>query len=227
MAAVFRPALIIVDLQNDFCPPNGSLAVTSGREIIPIANKLLSFPFILKIATKDWHPPDHVSFASNHAGKRPFVDTATIVNPSNSAESYESRLWPDHCIQNTAGAALVPELHAEKLDRVVEKGQRREVEMYSAFYDSLQSPRGSDSGLAQVLREKGITDVYVVGLAFDYCVKATAVDAQKEGYTTVVVMDGTRAVDAGVWDEVCKELEGLGIRVVAMEGEEVKRVEES
>ncbi|PBP22470.1 isochorismatase [Diplocarpon rosae] len=228
MATDFRPALIIVDLQNDFCPPvhqqNGSLAVTNGRDIIPVVNKLLSLPFILKIATKDWHPPDHISFASNHAGKRAFVDTTTIFNPCNRAENYESRLWPDHCIQDTPGAALVSELHAEKLDRVVEKGQRREVEMYSAFYDPLQSPRCSDSGLAKVLMEEGITDVYVVGLAFDYCVKATAVDARKEGYATVVVRDGTRAVEEGNWEKVCGELEELGIRVVGVEGEEVRRV---
>lgn len=143
---------------------NGSLAVDDGRDIIPTVNKLLSLPFILKVATKDWHPQDHISFASNHSNKKPYVDFTTIVNPSNPEETYETRLWPDHCIQGTKGAELVPELDVSKIDRVVEKGQRREVEMYSAFYDPLEKPRISDSGLAGVLREKGVTDVFVVGM---------------------------------------------------------------
>ncbi|KAG4443644.1 hypothetical protein IFR05_000921, partial [Cadophora sp. M221] len=139
-ATSFKPALIIVDLQEDFCPPNGSLEVPNGRSIIPTINTLLTLPFALKIATKDWHPTDHISFASNHAPKKPFIDTVTVINPSNASETYETRLWPDHCIQHTPGAELVPELDIEKVDRVVEKGTRREVEMYSAFYDPLERP---------------------------------------------------------------------------------------
>ncbi|KAF4630294.1 hypothetical protein G7Y89_g7848 [Cudoniella acicularis] len=122
----FKPALIIVDLQEDFCPPNGSLAVPNGRTIIPTVNKLLTLPFALKIATKDWHPADHISFASNHANKKPYVDFTTIVNPANASETYETRLWPDHCIQNTPGAELVKELEVEKVDKIVEKGMRKE-----------------------------------------------------------------------------------------------------
>ncbi|PVH83450.1 Isochorismatase hydrolase [Cadophora sp. DSE1049] len=225
-APTFKPALIIVDLQEDFCPPNGSLAVESGRAVIPTVNHLLTLPFALKIATKDWHPADHISFASSHPGKKPFVDTVTIVNPSNPSETYESRLWPDHCIQNTPGSELVPELDVNKIDKIVEKGMRREVEMYSAFYDPLKNPRVSDSGLADMLRGEGITDVFVVGLAFDYCVRATAEDAKREGFKTVVVREGTRAVDRMGWAHVDRELENMGVGVVGVNGTEVKRVEE-
>jgi len=220
----FKPALIIVDLQEDFCPPNGSLAVTGGRDIIPIVNKLLSLPFAIKIATKDWHPIDHISFASNHNGKKPFTDFTTIINPSNASETYETRLWPDHCIQNTKGAELLPELDMQKIDKVVEKGQRKEVEMYSAFYDPLEKPRVSDSGLAGMLKEMGVTDVFVVGLAFDYCVKCTAVDAAREGFRTVVVAEGTKMVDSSKWDEVVEGLKTKGVDVVGIGGKEVAKV---
>lgn len=198
--------------------------MTGGRDIIPTVNKLLDLPFVIKVATKDWHPADHISFASNHTGKQPFTDFTTVVNPSNASETYETRLWPDHCIQDTKGAELIPELDMKKIDKVVEKGQVKEVEMYSAFYDPLEKPRVSDSGLASVLRENGVTDVYVVGLAFDYCVKCTAVDAAKEGFRTVVVAEGTRAVDPSTWDEVKEELKGKGVEVVSMEGDEIAKV---
>jgi nicotinamidase-related amidase len=198
--------------------------VPNGRDIIPTVNKLLDLPFVIKIATKDWHPPDHISFASNHAGKNPYTDFTTIVNPSNGSETYETRLWPDHCVQNTKGAELVHELDLEKVDKVVEKGQRKEVEMYSAFYDPLEKPRVSDSGLAGVLKKKGVTDVFVVGLAFDYCVKCTAVDAAREGFKTVVLAEATSAVDASKWDEVTAQLKAKGVDVVSVHGEEVATV---
>ena len=187
-------------------------------------NKLLDLPFTIKIATKDWHPADHVSFASNHKGKKPYVDFTTIINPTNASETYETRLWPDHCIQNTKGAELIPELHMKKIDKVIEKGQRKDIEMYSAFYDPLEKPRVSDSGLVGVLREVGITDVYVVGLAADYCVKATAVDAKMEGFRTFVVEEGTRPVDEGQWNELQVELKSKGVDVVKLSDEEVTRV---
>lgn len=181
-------------------------------------------PFFIKIATKDWHPVDHVSFASNHKDKKAFADFTTIVNPTNASETYETRLWPDHCIQKTKGAELVPELHVEKIDKIIEKGQRKEVEMYSAFYDPLENPRVSDSGLAGLLREKGITDVYVVGLAADYCVKATAIDAKKECFRTFIIEEGTRPVDEGQWKEVQEDLRSKGVALVKMSGEEVARI---
>ncbi|RDL42524.1 uncharacterized protein BP5553_02503 [Venustampulla echinocandica] len=223
---IFKPALIVVDVQDDFCPPNGTLAVPNGRAIIPTVNHLLTLPFAVKIATKDWHPRDHISFASNHVGKRPFVDFTTVVNPENPEETYETRLWPDHCIQNTSGAELLSELDVRGVDLVVEKGMRREVEMYSAFFDPLKSPRACDSGLADVLRERGVTDVFVVGLAFDYCVQATAMDSKAEGFTTCVVREGTKAVDEGTWGTVETSLEDVGVKVVGLDGEEVRRVKE-
>lgn len=152
------------------------------------------------------------------------MDFITVINPSNPAETYETRLWPDHCIQNTKGAELIPELDIAKVEKVVEKGLRKEVEMYSAFYDPLVNPRVSDSGLSALLKGKGVTDVYVVGLAFDYCVKCTAVDAVKEGFKTFVVEEGTKAVDPSTWEEVKGELEAKGVQVVKFEGKEVARL---
>lgn len=204
---------------------NGSLAVSNGRDIVPIINQLLVLPFTVKIATKDWHPADHISFASNHPSKKPFTDFTTITNPTNPSESYKTRLWPDHCIQNTPGAELVPELQIEKVDKVIEKGQRREVEMYSAFYDPLEKPRVSDSGLAELLKEKEVTDVYVVGLAADYCVQATARDAKKEGFRTLIIEEATKPVDESAWEGMQVELYKIGVEVVKLHGEEVARVE--
>ncbi|KAI1374345.1 pyrazinamidase/nicotinamidase [Hypoxylon crocopeplum] len=220
----FRPALIVVDLQEDFCPPNGSLAVSNGREITSLINKLLTFPFVIKIATKDWHPRDHVSFAANHEGRVAFEDVITIVNPYNASETYESRLWPVHCVQGTPGAELVPELQIGKFDMILEKGTDPRVEMYSPFYDPFTSPRVYDSGLARALRDKQVTDVYVVGLAADYCVKNAAVDAAKEGFKTYLIEECTRAVDPSGWLE-CKEgIEASGAKVVSFDGPEVYRV---
>ncbi|RAL68002.1 hypothetical protein DID88_008726 [Monilinia fructigena] len=159
----FKPALIIVDLQEDFLPPNGSLAVTNGREAIPIINNLINLPFHLKIATKDWHPSNHTSFASNHP-----------------------------------------------------------VEMYSAFYDPLENPRYIDSGLAGLLKDEGITDVFVVGLAADYCVKCTAEDSAKEGFKTFIIDEGTRPVDPAQWERVKFSLGG--VKVVSYNSEDVDRV---
>ncbi|KAI1333593.1 pyrazinamidase/nicotinamidase [Xylariaceae sp. FL0016] len=219
----FRPALIVVDLQEDFCPPNGSLAVPGGRDIAPLINKLLALPFVFKVATKDWHPADHISFAPNHAGKQPFADTVTIVNPHDDAQRYESRLWPIHCIQGSSGADLLPELNAGKLDHVLEKGADARVEMYSPFYDPF-TPPVCDSGLAGLLREHGVTDVYVVGLAADYCVKSAAVDAAKEGFRTYLVEEGTKPVDAAAWPECRKGMEEAGVKVVSMQDAEVRRL---
>ncbi|KAJ9636343.1 NAD(+) salvage pathway protein [Coniosporium tulheliwenetii] len=241
----FKPALLIVDLQEDFCPrhyfrvppgpsppslfanhvpspQNGSLAVAGGRDIAPIINSLLSLPFTLKVATKDFHPRDHISFASNHPPphNKPFESVITIANPYNASETERTRLWPDHCVQGTPGAELIPELDIAKIQHVVEKGQDKRVEMYSAFAAPFRDPRG----LAERLRESGVTHVFVVGLAMDYCVNFTAVDAAKEGFETYVVEEATRAVDPGTWDEVKVSLAGHGVKMVSVEGREVERV---
>lgn len=221
----FIPALIIVDLQEDFCPPHGSLAVAEGRDIATPVNELLSLPsFAIRVATQDWHPKDHISFASNHTGKEPFADFTTVVNPHNPDEKYDTRLWPVHCVQHTKGAELIPELDVTKIDELVKKGTDPRVEMYSAFYDPFKSPRVSDSGLVRLLKERGVTHVYVVGLAYDYCVKSTAIDAASEGFTTYVVEEATRPVAGAEWAECTKALEKEGVKVVRMDGEEVKQL---
>ncbi|KAI3998009.1 Isochorismatase hydrolase, partial [Schizophyllum commune Loenen D] len=237
----FRPALLVIDMQNDFCPgdgdtiPDGALAVQGGRDIIPVINDLLSKPaFVYRVATRDWHPKEHISFAENHTGKRAFVDKVEVVHPEDPSRSYTTRLWPTHCVQHTPGAELVANLDTTKVDLVLDKGTDPRVEMYSAFYDPL---RVEDSGLAGVLKdaraggghgetdgEKGITHVFVVGLAYDYCVRASALDARGEGFHVILVRDATRAVDpspeklAALEDE----LESKGVKVRGLADEEVR-----
>lgn len=199
--------------------------MANGRDIALTVNQLLSQPsVVLRVATQDWHPPTHVSFASNHPGRQPFTDHVTIVNPGNPAETYESRLWPVHCVQGSSGADLVPELDRARVDHIIRKGQDARVEMYSPFYDPFEAPRGCDSGLAQKLRDARVTHVYVVGLAADYCVLNCAVDAVKEGFQTFIVEEGTRAVDPEGWPKVRQELEEKGVRVVGMASAEVQRL---
>ncbi|KAL0574892.1 NAD(+) salvage pathway protein [Marasmius crinis-equi] len=228
--STFKPALIVVDFQEDFCPPNGSLAVGDGRTIAPIINDLLDLPFALKIATRDFHPPNHVSFAVNHdpPNNVPFTSFATIHNPYNDSEIDVSRLWPVHCVQGTKGSEFIPEFNLSKVDKVIEKGKDARVETYSAFEAPFRNPLvpEASSGLTQLLKDEGITDVYVVGLAMDYCVKNTAIDAQKDGYRTFVVREGTKAVDpsdAG-WGAAEKEMADLGVPLISVDGEELERV---
>ncbi|KAF8214623.1 Isochorismatase-like protein [Mycena galopus ATCC 62051] len=213
-----KVALIIVDLQEDFCPPNGSLAVSDGRDIIPIVNGLLRSPiFDFKVATKDWHPADHISFAANHPEpkNRPFESFAKVINPYNAAESYETRLWPVHCVQGTHGAELVPELDIDKVDKIIEKGQDKRVEMYSAFADPFENPCVAQSELRGYLKDNAVGKVYVVGLAMDYCVAATAKHAVKEGFETYIIEDATKAVDPGEgWNVAQKEMQSIGITFV-------------
>lgn len=185
---------------------------------------LLAAPFVIRIATRDWHPADHISFAANHEGKQPYTDFVRIANPYNADEVDESRLWPVHCVQGTTGAELIPELNVGLIDQVIDKGTDPRVEMYSPFYDPFQSPRVYDSGLAAVLRKNQVTDVYVVGLAADYCVKSAAVDAVKEGFKTYLVEDGTRAVDASEWPAQRKGIEAIGVKVIGMQDPEVLRL---
>jgi nicotinamidase-related amidase len=214
-----------MQLSSTLIKQNGALAVTGGRDIVPAINELLSLPFVLRIATKDFHPQDHISFASNHPppNNTPFVSKATIKNPLNPDETQETQLWPDHCVQGTKGAELLPELHVSKVDRVVEKGQDKRVEMYSAFADPFPSPCAK-SDLADTLRKAGVTDVYVAGLAADYCVKFTALDAQKNGFQTWVIGEATKAVDPSSLDEVYREYQEAGVKVIGKDDAQVQRV---
>jgi nicotinamidase-related amidase len=189
-------------------------------------NELLNLPFAIKVATKDWHPQDHVSFASNHPAPNnvPFITEITISNPHNSSEVETTRLWPDHCVQGTNGAKLIPELDQTKIDHIIEKGQDKRVEMYSAFADPFLNPTVSRSKLEDILREAGITDIYCVGLAMDYCLKFTAIDAAKAGFTTFVINEGTKAVDPSAWSAVEKQLKKAGVQMVNLNGKQVDDV---
>jgi len=175
-------ALILVDLQNDFMP-GGPLAVPHGDEVIPVANRVQS-AFDLFVATQDWHPAGHGSFAASHPGRQP-GDVMELAG-------LRQILWPVHCVQGTRGAALVAELDARRIARVFQKGADPAIDSYSAFFDN---GRRQATGLADYLREKGVTDVYVLGVATDYCVKFTVLDALGLGLRTYLVEDGCRGVD--------------------------------
>ena len=174
-------ALLLIDIQNDFIP-GGSLAVTSADEIIPLVNQLQSF-FDLVVATQDWHPSNHTSFASNHPGKEPFDQI--VLNGLNQV------LWPDHCVQGSHGAAFSSKLNMNRVETIFRKGTDRGIDSYSGFYDN---GRRKSTALAEYLRAKQVAEVYIVGLAADYCVYYTAKDAIAEGFTTYIVEDAVRAI---------------------------------
>lgn len=150
----------------------------------------------------------------------------TIGNPLNPEETQETRLWPNHCVQGTKGSELLSELDVSKIDCIVEKGQDKRVEMYSAFADPFTSPCVAQSNLAKTLKEAGVTDVYVVGLAADYCVKFTALDAQREGFQTWVIGDATRAVNPTSLGDVKHDYEKVGVSVIGKDDEQVRKVKE-
>ena len=175
-------ALIIVDLQNDFLP-GGALAVPQGDEVIPIANELQR-KFDLVLATQDWHPPDHGSFAANHPGKKP-GDRITL-------DGIEQILWPVHCVQNTKGAAFAPSFDTSRIAHVFHKGTERNIDSYSTFFDNAHRRH---TGLAHYLEKREIKDIYLMGLALDYCVKYSALDARQFDFNTHVVLDGCRGIE--------------------------------
>jgi nicotinamidase/pyrazinamidase len=177
-------ALIVIDLQNDFCP-GGALAVGGGDEIVPLVNRLVGAHQHV-ILTQDWHPKGHSSFATSHGGKGPFE---TIDLPYGS-----QTLWPDHCVQGTPGAAFHDGLDWTKAELVIRKGFRAAIDSYSAFFEN---DRTTPTGLAGYLRERGLTRLTLVGLATDFCVAYSALDARKLGFETQVVMDACRAIDLG------------------------------
>ena len=175
-------ALLIIDIQNDFLP-GGALAVSGGDKVIPVINKLMEEPFDLIIASKDWHPHGHMSFADSH-NKKP----RDII----SLKGNEQILWPQHCIQNTYGAEFPKELHADRIEKVIYKGVDHNIDSYSAFYDNRHE---RSTGLAEFLREKKVDEVVIVGLATDYCVKFSALDALHEGFKTTVIEEACRGVN--------------------------------
>ncbi len=177
-----RDLLVIVDVQNDFCP-GGALAVPDGDAVVAPINRLAG-RFAHVVLTQDWHPAGHLSFASSHPGKRPF-ETTTL--------SYGTQvLWPDHCVQNSAGASFHRALEAPRAELVLRKGFRREIDSYSAFFEN---DRTTPTGLSGYLRTRGFERVFLVGLATDFCVQYSALDARREGLAVGGVEDACRAID--------------------------------
>jgi len=174
--------LLIIDVQNDFCP-GGALAVAEGDATVPVINRL-SQRFGHVAVTQDWHPFGHSSFASSHAGSAPFETISMPYGPQT--------LWPDHCVQGTSGSALHPQLLTEKAELIIRKGFRSEIDSYSAFFEN---DRRTPTGLAGYLRERGLKKVFLVGLATDFCVYYSAVDARRLGFDAVVIESGSRAID--------------------------------
>ncbi len=174
-------ALVIIDMQNDFIP-GGSLSVAGGDEIVPIINKLQQ-KFKLVIATQDWHPQDHSSFAANQPGKKEFE---TII-----LHGLEQKLWPVHCVQNSTGADFHPKLELAKIEAIFRKGTNKEIDSYSGFYDNAHL---KSTGLSGYLKDKGVNTLYFCGLAADYCVYFSIIDALKEGFKAVLLEDATRAI---------------------------------
>jgi nicotinamidase/pyrazinamidase len=177
-----KRALILVDIQNDFIP-GGSLAVADGDATVPVANRLQP-RFELVVATQDWHPADHGSFASNHPGRKP--------GELSELGGLPQVLWPDHCVQGSHGAEFHRDLDLSRVARVFRKGTDPEIDSYSGFFDN---GHRKATGLGDYLREQQVTDVYVMGLATDYCVKWTALDALQLGFRTHLVEDGSRGVE--------------------------------
>lgn len=176
-------ALVIIDVQNDFCP-GGRLAVPEGDQIVPGINKLARH-FAHVILTQDWHPAGHLSFASSHAGKSPF----DVID----CDYGKQVLWPDHCLQGTHGAAFHEALDLPHAELILRKGFRQSIDSYSAFFEN---DHQTATGLAGYLRERGITTLYMAGLALDFCVGWSAIDGQQLGFDVAVIADATRAIDA-------------------------------
>ncbi len=194
--------LLIVDVQSDFCP-GGALAVAEGDAVVPIINRFTE-RFDHVALTQDWHPNGHSSFAASHPGSRPFE---TINMPYG-----QQTLWPDHCVQGTPGAAFHPQLETTRAQMVIRKGFRPEIDSYSAFYEN---DRRTPTGLAGYLRERGLRRIFLVGLATDYCVYYSAVDARRLGFDAVLVEAGCRAIDlSGSLDVAWAGMAAAGVQRV-------------
>jgi nicotinamidase/pyrazinamidase len=192
--------LLVIDVQNDFCP-GGALAVADGDAVVPVINGLAG-RFAHVVLTQDWHPPGHSSFASSHSGSAPFE---TIAMPYG-----QQTLWPDHCVQGTMGAAFHPQLKTERAELVIRKGFRGEIDSYSAFHEN---DRRTPTGLAGYLRERGLRRIFLAGLATDFCVYYSAVDARRLGFDVVLIEAGCRAIDlAGSLDAARAEMATAGVQ---------------
>ena len=192
--------LVIVDVQNDFCP-GGALGVAQGDQVVPVVNRLVE-RFAHVVLTQDWHRRDHQSFASNHPGRQPFERIELSYGPQT--------LWPDHCVQGTPGAEFHRDLDLRRAELVIRKGFRPEIDSYSTFYEN---DRRTPTGLTGYLRERGFTRVFLAGLATDYCVHYSALDARREGFDVAVVEDACRAIDLeGSLARAFAEMNEAGVR---------------
>lgn len=204
MEVTMKKALLLVDIQNDFLP-GGALAVTDGDAVVPVANRLIS-QFDLVIATQDWHPSDHGSFASLYPGKSP----GEMVGLS----GIDQILWPDHCVEGTTGAEFAPGLETSGITVIFKKGTDKSVDSYSAFFDNAKR---KDTGLAAYLKSEDVDTLYLVGLATDYCVKFSALDAVELGFKTVLIKEGVRGVNItpGDSDAALKEMAVKGVSIIS------------
>jgi nicotinamidase/pyrazinamidase len=195
--------LVVIDVQNDFCP-GGALAVGEGDAVVPVINRLAR-RFAHVVLTQDWHPSGHSSFASSHSGAAPFETVTMPYGPQT--------LWPDHCVQGTSGAAFHPQLSTERAELVIRKGFRSEIDSYSAFYEN---DRRTPTGLAGYLRERELKRIFMVGLATDYCVRYSAVDAYRLGFETIVIESGCRAIDlAGSLAQAWTSMQAAGVQRIS------------
>jgi nicotinamidase/pyrazinamidase len=191
--------LLAVDLQNDFCP-DGALAVPEGDLVIPIINELAK-RFKHVVVTQDWHCPDHLSFASSHPGRKPLDRTELSYG--------EQILWPDHCVQGTRGAEFHPDLNIPHCELILRKGYHREIDSYSAFFEN---DRRTPTGLCGCLRERGLTRLFIAGLATDFCVAYSALDARKLGFEVTVIESACRGIDvAGSLEAAWKQMLEAGV----------------
>jgi nicotinamidase/pyrazinamidase len=197
-------ALVLVDLQYDFCP-GGALAVPRGDEVLEVANRAAR-SFDVVVATQDWHPPDHGSFAAHHPGKQPY-DVIDL-------DGLQQVLWPVHCVQDTRGAELHERVERARVTKVFRKGTDPRVDSYSGFHDN--GRRGS-TGMGEWLKDRGVTTIYVLGLATDYCVKFTALDGVTDGFEVYLIEDGCRAVELspGDGDRAVEAMRSAGVTVIS------------
>ncbi len=196
-------ALLIIDVQNDFLP-GGALAVPDGQQILPVVNQLIP-KFDLVVATQDWHPADHQSFASQH----PNNSIGDVIELA----GLRQILWPDHCVQGSKGAEFASALNVARIQNIIQKGTDREVDSYSGFFDNA---RRKETGLENCLREQDVDDLHIVGLATDYCVKFTALDAAQLGFQTTVHAEGVRGVNIAPYDSrlALKSLADAGVKII-------------
>ena len=203
-----QDVLLVIDVQNDFCP-GGQLAVAGGDQVVPVIRRIAE-AFDHAVLTQDWHPAGHSSFASAHPGKNPFEQIEVSYGMQT--------LWPDHCLQGTHGAEFHPGLRLTKAELILRKGFRPQIDSYSAFFEN---DRATATGLGGYLRERGLRRVFLAGLAYDFCVGYSALDARRLGFQAIVLRDACRAIDLG-GSVAAMEAEFLRAEVEIATGDEIR-----